>query len=88
MDGDLQPLIEHLTATTGLDAARCRRVVEDVLAFFSEQPADFVRRRHIELSREGMKNEAIYAQLAEELASRRFASAPLSVRQLRRLIYG
>ena len=88
MDGDLQPLISHLSATTGLEASRCQRVVDDVLAYFSEQPAEFVRRRHMELSRAGMKNDAIYERLAEELESRRFAAAPLSARQLRRLIYG
>ena len=88
MNGDIQPLIDHLTATTGLEASRCRRVVDDVLAYYCEQPGDFVRRRHIELSREGVKNEDIYRLLADELNERRFAAAPLSARQMRRLIYG
>ena len=85
---DLQPLIDHLTETSGLEPARCRRIIEDVLAFFSEQPADFVRRRHMELSREGMKNEHIYQHLALELDARRFAAGTLTARQMRRLIYG
>ena len=63
-------------------------MVEEVLAFLSEHPAEYVARRHVELRREGLANAAIFERLARELSRRRFASPPLSERQIRRLVYG
>jgi glucosamine--fructose-6-phosphate aminotransferase (isomerizing) len=54
----------------------------------SEQLPEFVRRRHAELKRRGLTNEQIFAVLSAELATRRVAPPPLSVRQLRRIVYG
>jgi hypothetical protein len=88
MSDDYQPLVDHLARTTGLDDARARRVLDDVLAYLGEDLGAFVRRRHAELVREGLRNEAIYAGLAREVAGRRFAVPPQSARQIRRLIYG
>ncbi len=62
--------------------------LEDLWAFTEETAEDFVRRRHGELQRGGLRNEAIYRRLAEEASSGRFRSPPLSLRQVRRIIYG
>jgi len=85
---DIAPLIEHLSTSSALSAAQSRRVIEDVLAYFSETVEDYVARRHAELQRRGVRNDAIFAALAAELNHRRFAPAPLTQRQIRRLIYG
>lgn len=86
---DVAPdLVDHLTATTGLDRAVVRRVVEDVLAFHAEPVADYVRRRHAELRTYGARNPEIFARIAEELRRRVVAAPELSERQLRRLVYG
>jgi len=81
-------LLDYLGRTTRLSRDEAAGVVAEVLAYFSEQPRDFVARRHRELQREGLGNPAIFEQIGRELAARRFASAPLSSRQLRRLVYG
>lgn len=83
-----QPLIDHLVATTGLSPAEAVRVVEDVVAYFDEPVETYVRRRHAQLKTYGAKNDAIFAQLAEELRARIVAAPRLTERQLRRLIYG
>ena len=83
-----QALIDHLVATTGLPPAEAARVIEDVVAYFDEPVEAYVRRRHSQLKTYGAKNDAIYAQLAEELRRRVVAAPQLSERQLRRLIYG
>jgi hypothetical protein len=80
-------LVEHLVASTGLEPAAARRLVEDVVAFYAEPVEDYVRRRHAHLKTYGARNEAIFAQLAEELAGRVFAAPRLTERQLRRIIY-
>jgi hypothetical protein len=68
--------------------AEVRRVVADVLSYFSEPADAFVRRRHRELQADGLANAEIFTKIAEELAGRRVVAATLSARQLRRLVYG
>jgi hypothetical protein len=63
-------------------------LLEDLWAFTEETTEDFVRRRHGELQREGLRNETIYLRLAEETALGRFRCPPLSLRQVRRIVYG
>jgi len=81
-------LIDYLHGLTGLPAAHCQRLIEDVLSRFDETLERFVQRRHLELKAEGLMNEAIYERLMGEVASRRFVAPELSTRQIRRMIYG
>jgi hypothetical protein len=84
----LTPLIEHLQRTTNLPAAQAERIVNDVLAYFSETVESFANRRHRELQASGVRNDAIFKQISDELLAHRFTSQTLSARQIRRLIYG
>jgi len=86
--GELDELIRYLTRTTRLTASEAQRVVREVLSYLEETPEEFVRRRHRALQAEGLPNPAIYLQLAAELSAWRFRAAPLSARQIRRMIYG
>lgn len=81
-------LTAHLTRTTRLSRAEAERVVNEVLAYFSESADDFIVRRHGELQAEDQRNRAIFDRLAEEMRARRFAAPALTQRQMRRLIYG
>lgn len=81
--------IQHLAATTGLPENTCRRLVLDILAEYEESLDVFVQRRHHELkTTTDLKNEQIYAKILAEIPQRRFSAAPLTLRQIRRLIYG
>lgn len=84
---DLSPLLDHLEGS-GVSRGQAARLVDDVLAYFSETSEEFVRRRHRELRRDGVANTTVFALIAEELAQRRVAGPRLSERQIRRLIYG
>lgn len=89
LDDDLTPLVERLAATSPLSRDQARRVVLDVIAYLAEAPEDYVVRRHRELKRrDGLSNDAIFERLADELSRRVFAAPRLSLRQLRRIIYG
>jgi hypothetical protein len=92
MSGTSDPydeLVEHLTRTSTLSQGEAARVVEDVLAFFSEPTEAYVRRRHTELkARHGFANDEIFRRIAAELPGRRVSPPELSVRQLRRIVYG
>ena len=88
MERDVTGLVEHLTRITGLTPRAAARLIEEVLAYFSESVDAFVTRRHRELRAEDLQNEAIFTRIATELQTRRFTAPPLSARQIRRLIYG
>ena len=85
---DLEELLEYLARTTRLERREAERVVDEVLSFLGEQPETFVRRRHLELQRQGLPNAAIFSRLEQELSRRRFAAPAYSRRQLRRIVYG
>jgi hypothetical protein len=90
-DSPMQPpdeLVAHLARSTRLSMSEAARLVLEVMAYFAEPLERFVQRRHAELRRDGLRNAAIYARLAAEVSQRRFLAAPLSERQIRRLIYG
>lgn len=80
--------MDYLARTTRLERGQAERLVDDVLSFLGEQPEPFVRRRHLELQRQGLSNAAIFERLERELSRRRFAAPAYTRRQLRRIIYG
>ncbi len=88
MNTDLDELVGHLTENSSLTSAESRRVVAEVVAFFSETAETFVKRRHHELKQSGYKNVAIYTLIQGELTDRCFSAPTLSTRQIRRVIYG
>jgi len=81
-------LVEHLIRTCPLSSAEATRVVADVLGYFSEPPQEYVRRRHRELKARGLSNDLAFEQIAAEIPQRRFTAPELSLRQLRRIVYG
>ncbi len=84
----LDDLLRHVCDSSRLTRSEAERLVEEVLAYFDEPVAAFVARRHKELKAAGWQNDAIYQRLLAELESRRFPAPGLSLRQVRRLIYG
>ncbi|KAB8171160.1 hypothetical protein FH609_000190 [Streptomyces sp. 3MP-14] len=83
-----EDLVDHLVRSTPLGRGEAARVVLDVLAYFDETTEEFVRRRHRELRAQGLTNEGIFERVAEELPHRAVAPPTLSLRQLRRIVYG
>jgi hypothetical protein len=81
-------LLDHLERSTPLSRGEADRVVRDVLAYYHETVEGFVRRRHGELARRGLRNDEAFEQIGAELRERRVAAPELSLRQIRRLIYG
>lgn len=86
--GGHDDLVDHLVRTTHLPGGVARRVVGDVIAYFSEPVEAVVRRRHRELQASGRTNSEIFEHIAAELAARPVAAPALTARQLRRIVYG
>ena len=85
---DMAELVEYLARSSRLSLQEATRLVDEVLAFMSEVPEDFIRRRHLALQAQGLSNRDIYLQIAKELEARRFRAPEYSERQIRRIIYG
>ncbi|MEU2558788.1 hypothetical protein ABZ626_05510 [Streptomyces longispororuber] len=83
-----EELVDHLMRSTQLQRGEALRVIQDVLAYFDETTEDYVRRRHRELQGQGLVNAEIFEQVAAELRYRAVAPPELSLRQLRRIVYG
>ena len=83
-----EELVTHLAHTSPLSQGEAERVVAEVLGYFGESVEEFVRRRHRELKTGGLTNEQVFALIAAELPARRVAPPQLSLRQLRRVVYG
>ncbi|GAB2836683.1 hypothetical protein GCM10022221_39830 [Actinocorallia aurea] len=83
-----EELIAHLCRTGGLEPGEAARIVGEVLFHFGEPVEEYVRRRHAELRDQGVRNEQIFERIARELPERRVLPPELSVRQLRRIVYG
>ncbi|WP_345036427.1 hypothetical protein [Streptomyces sannanensis] len=83
-----EDLIDHLVRSTALQRGEAARVVLDVLAYFDETTEVFVRRRHRELQSAGLANAEIFERIAAEMPHRAVAPPELSLRQLRRIVYG
>ncbi len=78
----------YLLSTYPIDESLLSHLVEDLGEYFSTDVKKFIGLRHQKLQKEGLKNDKIYSQIHEELKERRFAAPELSIRQIRRIIYG
>lgn len=87
MPGEVE-LIRHLQVVTGLEEPLLRKLLEEVHAWYQEDLAGWVRRRHRELHRQGLGNREIYPRLRAESRSVLVRPKPLSERQVRRIVYG
>ncbi|MFH8792441.1 hypothetical protein [Streptomyces sp. NPDC017941] len=83
-----EELVDHLTRSTPLQRGEALRVVQDVLAYFDETAESYVRRRHRELQGQGLVNAEIFERIAADLRYRAVAPPELTLRQLRRIVYG
>jgi hypothetical protein len=81
-------LLDHLMRSTPLSRGEALRVVQDVLAYFDETTQEFVRRRHRELQAQGLVNAEIFERIEADLKYRAVAPPELTLRQLRRMVYG
>lgn len=81
-------LVDHLCRHSSMTAVDAEKLVAEVLAYYSESVDSFVRRRHLELQTQGLNNQSCFERIRDELYGRRFVTAALSTRQIRRIIYG
>jgi len=79
---------QRLLRIVDIEPKELDKLVDELVEHWSETLGEFVRRRHRELQNEGVPNREVYVQIARELQQRPIRADVLSVRQIRRLIYG
>lgn len=78
----------HLLSSYPIEEDVLNHLLDDLGDYFSDDLQSFISRRHLQLQKEGIKNTEIYKQIQIELTERRYNMKPLSIRQIRRIIYG
>jgi len=78
----------YLADRYGLDETELAKLLDDVWLFTQETPAAYALRRHEECRKAGVTNERSFELIRGEVAAGRFAAPPLSLRQVKRIIYG
>ena len=85
---NISNLSQHLLDTFDLDREELNRLLDDILNFFDSTIEEYIQIRHLDLKALGLKNEEIYRTLQQEIERTRFKAPTLSLRQIRRIIYG
>ncbi len=83
-----EDLLLHLQAVTGLAAPILAKILEEIRVWYAKDLSSWARGRHRELRRQGLRNRAIYPRLRQEAKEILIRPAPLTERQIRRIIYG
>ncbi len=81
-------LLGHLQTVTGLEASILVKLLEETRAWYAKDFPTWIRDRHRELQRQGMRNADIYPLLREEAGRILVHPEPMTERQIRRVIYG
>ena len=79
---------EHLAALFSLPREEIDRLLAEVFEYYGESLEAVIQKRHGELQKQGLKNAEIFRVLLAEAEGRLFAPPSLSLRRIRRMIYG
>lgn len=63
-------------------------LLDELSGYFNREVQEFIQERHFELQQQGLKNNTIFQQIQKEIQQRRFCAPELTIRQIRRIIYG
>lgn len=79
---------QYLLSSYSLEETDLYRLLDDLSGAFDNSVESYIQKRHLSLQREGKRNVVIYDILQKEIKTQRFLGPDLSVRQIRRAIYG
>ncbi len=84
----MEDLKKYLQVTTNLSDKEINKIIEEINEFYNLSYQEYIKKNHLKLRAEGYKNEEIYEILSEKVKQMRFKAPDLSIRQIRRIIYG
>jgi hypothetical protein len=60
----------------------------EISSYLCVSHREYIQKRHLELQKQGLNNKTIYSKIQREIKLRPFCAPDLSIRQIRRCIYG
>ena len=78
----------YLLTSYPLSESLLRNILDDLGEYFGTPLEEYIPARQRELHQQGKKNEEIYRIIQEEIKRKLFPGPNLSIRQIRRIIYG
>lgn len=78
----------YLLSSYPFDAEILDHLMDDLSDYFSRDIPSYIGSRHQQMQKEGLKNTEIYKRIQSEIKGMRFPAGRLSLRQIRRIIYG
>jgi hypothetical protein len=79
---------QYITDSFAIDGKEFDRLLDEIHSYYQLEVKDYVQQRHHQLKKKGLGNTEIYSLIQKEVEKRRFAAEDLSIRQIRRIIYG
>lgn len=79
---------QYLLSSYPVDESLLDRLLDDLGEYMLKDAGEYIIQRHKILQKQGLRNEEIYRIIRKELKSRPFAGPDMSLRQIRRAIYG
>ena len=83
-----EELENYILSSYSLNKSDLYRLLDDLSGIFNDSVEEYIHKRHVFMQKEGKKNNEIYQILQKEIRSHRFLGPELSIRQIRRIIYG
>ncbi len=78
----------YLLTTYPLSESLLMNILDDLGEYFGTSLEEYIPARQRELHQQGKKNDEIYRIIQEEVKGKLFPGPDLSIRQIRRAIYG
>ena len=79
---------QFLLDSFSLENRELSRLLDEINSYYELEIKEFIQLRHLQLKNEGWQNADIFNQLQTEIEDRRFKAGEISLRQIRRIIYG
>ncbi|MBU1699329.1 MAG: hypothetical protein KJ970_05690 [Candidatus Eisenbacteria bacterium] len=81
--------LDHLASALGWPREKIPRLLDEVRALYNQTLEEFIRSRHLKYRRTmGLHNEEIFSRIQKDLENWRFRAPDVSIRKIRRMIYG
>jgi hypothetical protein len=79
---------QFLLESFSLGDKELSRLLDEINSYYELELKEFIQLRHLQLKNEGLQNAEIFETLQWEIEKRRFKAGEISLRQIRRIIYG
>ena len=78
----------YILSTVNITKIDFYNLFNEICSYLNVSHKKYIQKRHLELQKQGLNNRTIYSKIQREIKLRPFCAPDLSIRQIRRCIYG